>query len=341
MARRITLEALLAVMSEEMRAAFFTSIQSIVDDAVLRDVEQAVASGDAQRLVDLLGFNPASLRPISRAFQSLFEKSGDWTNADYPRINGFPVFRFDMTNPRAERWIATASSGLITRTTEDVRANIRTVLDEGIRLGRNPRDTALDIIGRIDPVTKRRVGGLIGLTPSQLGWSQSVRRDLEGLNPRYFDKALRDKRFDRTVRAALRDGKPLPKSVIDKLVYRYMDNALRFRGEQIARTESLAALAAAEFESLQQLIEKDVIRERDVSREWDTVGDTDVRHTHREMDGQAVGAHEPFTSPSGAKLLHPRDASLGAPASEIVACRCRVKNKIDWTGATLRGKVDG
>lgn len=331
---------LLDALSEEMRSAFFLAIQTIVDEAVLNEIEQAVADGDAQRIVDLLGFSPASLRPISRAFEDMFERSGDWVNDSYPRLPNNPVIRFDLRNPRAEQWLRYKSSSLITNITDDARSNVVAMLAAGMEAGRNPRNTALDIVGRIDPTTGKRVGGVIGLSEQQQFWSRSFRTDLEQLNPRYFDKALRDKRFDPIVRRAIESGQPLSKAQIDKMVYRYRDNALRHRGEQIGRTESLAALNAAELESVRQLLERDIVREKDVGREWDSAGDGKVRNSHKLMDGQVVGIDEPFITPAGFGMMHPGDNSLGAPANEIIGCRCRAKTKIDWIGATMRERVN-
>jgi hypothetical protein len=48
------------------------------------------------------------------------------------------------------------------------------------------------------------------------------------------------------------------------------------------------------------------------------------------MEGQAVGLDEPFISPTGAKMMHPGDTSLGAGGDEVIMCRCRARLKVDW-----------
>ncbi len=87
---------------------------------------------------------------------------------------------------------------------------MRITLERGQLEGNNPRVTALDIVGRIDPVTKKRVGGVIGLTNNQEQWVANGRRYLEQLDSKYFNLELRDKRFDGTVKKAIEAGKPLP-----------------------------------------------------------------------------------------------------------------------------------
>jgi hypothetical protein len=145
-----------------------------------------------------------------------------------------------------------------------------------------------------------------------------------------LNMGLRDKRFDRTVAAAIRDGKPMPRDVVDKIVMRYRDSALRYRGEMIGRTEALQSLNRAEYEATKQAVDMGAVASDHVMREWDSAGDKRVRWSHKMLDGQRVGLDEPFISPSGAKMMHPGDTSLGAGANEVVACRCRVRSVIDW-----------
>lgn len=332
MARRPTLEALLKLLTAEMQSAFLMAIQGVVDQVVLQQVIDAVVAGDVDKAFELLGFNPAALRPITAAIERMYERSGDWTAEGYPRQPGYPVFRFDVRSPNAEKWIKDKSSELITRLTDEARINVRSTLEDGIQRGRNPRNTALDIVGRVNQQTGAREGGVIGLTVNQESWTRSLRTNLEQLSADYFTKELRDKRFDGTVRKAIESGKPLSADVIDKLVARYRSNALKLRGDTIARTESIHALSVAELESARQIVATGAVRQKDVKREWDSAGDRRVRPAHKEMDGQQVGLDEPFRSPDGAFLMYPGDTTLGAPARDVINCRCRVKTVIDWFG---------
>lgn len=240
-----------------------------------------------------------------------------------------------MRNPRAEKWLRDKSASLIVGLTDDVRLTVRGALESGQQAGRNPAATARDIVGRYDSTVNRRVGGLIGLAPHQEVWVRRARRQLETLDPTYFSKTLRDARFDSVVQTAIDQNKPLTSAQIDSLVNRYADRTLSYRGNVIARTEGLEALSAADYESTLQVIATGAAREKDVVREWDSVGDNRVRDTHAKMDGQRVGINEAFVSPSGARLMFPHDRSLGASGDEIIQCRCRVKTVIDWIGAAL------
>ena len=214
------------------------------------------------------------------------------------------------------------SSRLITEIVDDQRQAIRQTVETGLADGRNPRNVALDLVGRLNRQTGRREGGIVGLTTQQAGYVTNARRQLEELDSTYFQRTLRDKRHDRTVAKAIREGKQLSRADIDRITGRYADRLLAHRGEVMARTESIASLHAGQYEAAQQLVETGKVRADQITKVWDSSGDLRTRPTHAAMDGQAVGLNQPFVSPSGARLMHPHDVSLGAPADEIINCRC-------------------
>ena len=353
MTPRQQLDALIDLFTPQIRDAFLAAIQDVVDNAILIDMIDAINNGNVEQAFQALGFSDAAMRPLTAALETAFETGGVMTGRTFPKYlntySGRAVFRFDVRNSRAEAYLRDKSSELVTRISDDTKVNIRNVLTVGMEQGRNPRNVALDIIGRIDPTTKQRVGGIVGLTPQQKAWSRNVRAKLNDTQEYlarealahpiakptpeshpYFNYEMRDKRFDRTVIAAIRDGKALPLDVVDKLVLRYRDNALKLRGETIARTEALQSLNASEYEAIKQAVASGATSASAVQREWDSAGDNRVRWSHRKMNGQRVGLDEPFVSPSGARLMHPGDTSLEADADEVVACRCRVRIVIDW-----------
>jgi len=107
---------------------------------------------------------------------------------------------------------------------------------------------------------------------------------------------------------------------------------LRQRGETIARTETLKALNAGRQEALDQLIENpnNDVRAEDVVRAWDSAGDARTRETHAAADLQdPVPQGQPFIV-GGYSLMYPGDTSLGAPAEEVINCRCYVDVRIDF-----------
>lgn len=331
----------------EIRDAFLSSIRDVTSRVQISEVINAIQSGDAERAFRRLGMDDAAMRPLTATIERAFEQGGVTVMQSYPKTafnsDGRVVFRFDVRNSRAEAWLRDQSSSLISSIQDDTRRAVQNTMIDGVRAGTNPRTIALDIVGRIDASTGQRIGGVIGLAPNQERWASRTQQMLEQLDSRYFKRELRDKRFDRTVAAAIRDGKPLSAEVISKLMTRYRDNVLRYRGETIGRTEANQALNRSDFEATQQAIDSGAINLSDVQKIWDATGDKRTREDHLLMDGQTVGFDEPFLFPDGTRAMFPGDISLDASPQEIINCRCRFRTKIDWARGLVdkyKGKID-
>lgn len=207
--------------------------------------------------------------------------------------------------------------------------------------GQNPRSTALDITGRMNRATGRREGGILGLSSTQTDAVIRARAELLSGDPdqlrNYLARARRDARFDRAILRAIKDGKPLPKGEVDRIVGRYKDRLLALRGEMIARTETLAGLNAGKEEGIRQLIDSGKVPRSAVKKRWRATGDDRTRDSHLALNDVEVGIDQPFVSPlTGAQMMFPHDQSRGAPASEVIGCRCFMEYKIDYIGMLRR-----
>jgi hypothetical protein len=204
-----------------------------------------------------------------------------------------------------------------------------------MRDGISPSKAALNIVGRINRTTGRREGGLLGLTAKQSEWADNALAQLRSGDPSvmrdYLTRQARDKRFDRTVMKAIKVGKPVSAADAARITNRYRDILLAKRGNAIARTELLGSLHAAQSEGVEQLIDAGKLSRSEISEEWDSSEDNATRETHRNADGQEKGPDGVFNI-GGFSMRYPGDSSFGAPAREIVQCRCRVKQKFDFLG---------
>lgn len=88
----------------------------------------------------------------------------------------------------------------------------------------------------------------------------------------------------------------------------------RNRAIKVARTETMAASNAGEYESYNQC---DYV----IGSTWLSSHDSRVRATHAAANGQKRKLGDPFDV-GGYKLMFPGDSSLGAPAKEVIHCRC-------------------
>jgi len=318
-----------------IRAAFLRMIAAAVRGAPVAQIEAAIVSGRIDTIPALLGLDPTAYADLLEEIRTAYIGGGAMQNTAMASASGGTLrARFDVRAPRAEQWLRQHSSELVTRISAEQLEAIRETVTAGTVAGRAPRATALDIVGRIDPQTGRRVGGTIGLTPQQNQFVLNARQQLQSGDPdelrAYLTRALRDRRYDGRVRRAIESGKPLKAADIETMVGRYSDSMLRLRGETIARTEALQAFNVAREEAIQQAVDAGAVDPGQTVKIWRTGADGRVRDTHAAMNGQRVPLQSPFRSPSGALLMRPGDSSLGAGAAEIIQCRCVAEYRVDF-----------
>ena len=81
---------------------------------------------------------------------------------------------------------------------------------------------------------------------------------------------------------------------------------------------------------MQQMLDNGYLKRDQVSYEWDASEDSATRDSHRAMDGQIRKEGDPFVTGAGHLLRFPGDRGLGAPAEEIINCRCQRLVKVDY-----------
>lgn len=331
--------ALIAKLDQRMVQAFSRAILDIKSDAQMANLTEAIKRNDIQGVFDALNLSRVVFAPLEEAIREAFLQGGAYSLEEIrnpPRGSGAGrmVLRFDGRHDRAEQWVRQHSSELIEGIVQDTKEAVRLVVQDGLENGRGPRKTALEITGRINPATGRRTGGILGLTRSQSEAAVRAYSELSSEDPRllrqYLNRTRRDKRFDRIVQRAI-DGKlKLTPEQIDRIAGRYKDRLLAYRGEVIARTETLSSMNAGREEGIRQLIDSGKVSRDRVTKTWRATKDKRTRDTHLGLDGTTVGIDDHFTTFEGHRLMHPHDRSLGAPGSEIIQCRCYYEIKIRY-----------
>ena len=323
---------------KSMRAAFEDAVNSIRSASTLKAVQDAIAAGDVDRLIRILGLDETTFAPLTEALRDSYITGGQYAAevlTPIPTVDGPVAFRFDLTATEAARWISTESSRMVTEMLDDQKQMVRSVIAAGTQAGIGPRQQALDLVGRVGTNGVRR-GGFVGLTTQQAGWVSSARDELAAGDPHYFTRSLRDKRFDAVIRRAIKDGKPVPKKTIDAAITAMQSRAQKYRGDVIARTEAIKGLRAGQAEGIVQGIRKGDIEPSDVTIRWDATGDSRTRLDHMMMEDKTVRLGQPFTLPDGSNMMYPGDDSLGAPAGQVIQCRCRAEYKVDFIGRAIR-----
>jgi hypothetical protein len=208
---------------------------------------------------------------------------------------------------------------------------VRQALAAGMARGENPRTTALDLVGRVDPSTGKRDGGIIGLTAQQQGAVEAARDQLRSDDPAqlkaYLERKRRDKRFDRSVLKAIREEKPLPAEIAGKALRQYKNRLLQLRGETIGKNEAFTSLQASKQEAYRQAVQGGAVSQQAVRKIWRHMANENPRIQHVEMDGESVGLEEVFVMPDGTRMLYPHDPE--APAKHTLGCHCQADYRID------------
>lgn len=100
----------------------------------------------------------------------------------------------------------------------------------------------------------------------------------------------------------------------------YLDQIIPNRSSVIARTESTAASNRASLETARSLDSA-----RTQYKMWNTALDAEVRDTHQHLEGRSVEISDRFTWSGrygAVRMDCPADSTYGAPAGEVVNCRC-------------------
>ena len=129
--------------------------------------------------------------------------------------------------------------------------------------------------------------------------------------------------------ADLRDDADKPFSRRDQAVFAGVGTLRKLKGRQqsIAITETQNAAETAKATEAEVLAghRPSIVAASgapaNVTKEWVTVGDQDVRDSHVLADSQTRDVSKPFTV-EGQLLRYPGDTSLGASAANVINCRC-------------------
>lgn len=296
-------------------------------------LSEALAAGDLDRVVALLGATTESLGPVLERLQAVYVAMGSKFIASLPRRVVGEV-SFGLTNPRVMEYLRTKNLNLIQNLKNEQREIVRSVLVEVAERRANPRTAIRQLTGVKGP-TGVRTGSVIGLSRPQFEYVTRAREELFSGDPKllknYLTRERRDRTLDHIVNKAIRDGRPLKAADVDRLTARYTDRLLDLRAETIARSEHHEAVEAARQAGMDHMIESGKIKTNNVKKVWDSTGkDGKTRPDHLDVDGQAVAVNEPFIMPDGSRMMYPGDKELGAGPHQTANCRCTVRYEIDY-----------
>jgi hypothetical protein len=383
------LQALIDKLEPRLRDAFRQAVAVLREGIDYPALVRALRSGNVDSAIDALNIERGAFSGYVLERQAAFAEAGAFASQEitksrraqakretspFPSITSPPiippfepppaitlpapgggdiVFRFDMTNPRAELKIRTEAAARVVGYVDEQIETTRRVIGDGFQRGDGPQNIARDIAGRINPISGRREGGIIGLSDPQVGYVDSMRRRLLSGDPEQmmkvlgrFDRegkwvpgtgqTLRDRRFDAQIKKAIRDvaaGKPNPlsRAKVDEMVAKYSDRLLARRAEDIARTETAQGVMLARSEATAQALDRAGLPDQAVKKAWRHLGSDgpEAREDHVAMAGTEVtGIQTPFLFPDGTAMQHSHDPAGGVKHN--ANCRCGTDFRIDW-----------
>ncbi len=298
------MEALLAGAAFSFRRQFLEAVKQIRDSTTLEQLEELLSTRQFDEALVAAEIAAASL---GNAASASFLASADDTMR-YIGNSIDVIVSLDRTNGRAVEMMRHNQLRLVREFTREQRLATRYAMVEGIAQGLNPRQQAL------------LFRQTLGLTRRQVQAVLNYRRLLEQGDAAALQRALRDRRFDPSVRAAVSGERPLTDDQVDRMVDRYRERYIRYRSEVIARTEALRSVHEGAQEAYRQAISEGVLNADELVQEWITATDERVRSSHAFMHGQQRPVGEPFLSGAGNQIKYPGD--IDAPGSETIQCRC-------------------
>jgi hypothetical protein len=216
-------------------------------------------------------------------------------------------FGFDMRGKGEEDFAKRYRYDRVREISDDQRGHIKSIMLAATQSGESPQ------------VIARRIRDVIGLTAHQAAIVQNYRAQLATLDPRALTYELRDRRFDPTIKTAIKAKQPLDQAAVDKMVDAYSRRFLAYRAMTIARTESLRAANNAHIRSVKRMLADNP--EMTCIKTWMATLDDRTRPDHVGLHRKSViGIETPFHCDSGETIRWPHDPK-GA-AKEVIGCRC-------------------
>lgn len=320
-------------LSPGLASEFLTAVHNIRMSITLRALTMGVGRGSDEII--------RMLRLDDESFASLLLKRGDLFQSGAvdqvrdlmltaPKAYRRRSYTFDRNKQNAVEILRRDGAMMVREVVEGTKEAIRLVMLDGVENRRTPKQIALDLAGRLNRATGRREGGIIGLTARQAQYVMSVREKLENLDMDYFKHTKRFKASDSVVRRHMKEGKPIPKADIERLVRRYADGLLKYRAETIAATETKSAYEMGRFEGFEQMVDTLGVPSRALKLAWIALPGDKTRDSHCHLHGRTVVPGAPFTTIHGNRMRFPGDTAYGAGPEDRINCRCTFELKVDW-----------
>ena len=315
-AQQREVERLLSKLEPRVADAFADAIQAARRNVDFAALIEALERGDLNAAIRLLDVPQALLFPLEDAVRAAYIEGGQMVAVAAPQA----LIGFGGNTPAAQAWLREMSSTRIQGIQADTLEATRVALEAGRAQGMGSRELATMIVGK--RVGNRREGGILGLTTQIADSIMSGRAKLLSGDPdlmaEYLNLKLRDRRYDRTIKKAIKEGRKLTVKEVDAILDAHKSKALAYRGRVIAKNETFTALEAGRYEAVRQALENPDVE--GATKRWQHNLSLEPRLDHVAMSGTVIEFGQSFVLPDGVMMKHAHDPS--APISHTANCRC-------------------
>ncbi len=303
--------ALLASTEPDFRKGFLAMVSSMIGAQSLDELEELILQG---RILEALGVVVPAATAYADLVSTGFVASGADTAASLASLTDTPV-SFNQSGVNATGFMGDNRGRVIGMISQQQNEASRRAVSAEMLRGGTARQQA------------QALQGSFGLTGNQVLAVEKFRTNLDNLSRDALERQLRDRSFDSVIRQAINSDTPLTPTQVNRMVERYRERLLAFRAGVTAQSEALRVVNAGNLSMFQQAVDLGLIDGASIQRQWKTAGDSDVRNSHRAMNGQLRGLNEPFISGAGARLQFPGDPNAGG--AETVGCRCVIETRFN------------
>lgn len=185
-----------------------------VDD--LRALMRGLSTADAitpEMIAQVLGDSlfSESFAPYRDALRDAIRDAAGLSMRDIPGVPGRASVGvlFDSLSPNVITAVRALETSALDTLKADVREITRAYVENGLRDGVPPQDVA------------RSLRSAIGLSPTQSSYVDNLEKELRELDPAALQRVLRDRRYDKMIREAVKTGTPLSEERISTIVGAY------------------------------------------------------------------------------------------------------------------------
>lgn len=325
------IDDLILKMEPALRRAFINGIREITGRIKVDRLSQIIKSEGVEAAIDYIRITNGDFSQLAGNMSSAYQDAGNIYAKSKLTLKGYKgsVYHWDTTRYEILQAGSSLIGNDITRISSDTRNSIANLIREGIGGGIRSRDISRLIVGELSS-SGYLVGGVAGLNDVQRQWVMDYRRKLQTLDSGYKNNTKRDRRSDRTIEKAIREGQPLSKKQIDTYVARYAERLRDVRARTIARTEMASIVQLANYQAVLAKAEDAGVNSWEIVKEWIHAGHSvNDRSQHVAIGNtRVVGMSTPFVMADGTRLQFPHDKSLGAGADNIVNCDCKAQYRI-------------